>query len=130
MEITSDLDPTIKAQGKILDIESGAGSMGGAGNRFGVSIIVVEDSEQLRPGTSVRCRILAAVRRKALAVPKEYILFREGEKFCKIRQGGEVVEVPVRTGVSDEEYVEIISGLQAGQTVVRYKPIRRDRQAP
>ncbi|MFP4581398.1 MAG: efflux RND transporter periplasmic adaptor subunit [Candidatus Sumerlaeia bacterium] len=122
VEITTDQKPDLKLEGEILRIGEATSSFAGQSRRFTVEIILEEGSEQLRVNSSVRCRILASTRRDVPAIPVEYVLYRDGRRFCKVVQDNDVVDVPIRLGSSDEEYVEVLEGLEPGQEVVRYVP--------
>jgi hypothetical protein len=89
-----------------------------------VDVVCEKGAAKLRPGTTARCRIRTEVRKQVLAVPVEFVMYREGMKFCKVKQGADVVDTPVRTGASDDAWVEILEGLREGQEVVRYRSVK------
>lgn len=73
-----------------------------------------------RPGTPVFVSVTAGKNAEsALTVPTGAIVDFEGGKAVFVKQGENVfLPVPVEPGVSDGSFTSILSGLQAGQTVV------------
>lgn len=76
---------------------------------------------RIRPGMSMRVTVRQG-RRQSLAVPESAIQY-EGEGAFVYRimpaEGGRIAQrVEVETGVVEDGYVEILSGLDAGETVV------------
>jgi membrane fusion protein, multidrug efflux system len=76
---------------------------------------------RIRPGMSMRVTVRQG-QRQSLAVPESAIQY-EGEGAFVYRlmpaEGGRIAQrVEVETGVVEEGYVEILSGLDAGETVV------------
>ncbi len=106
---------------------------------FDVEILLDDPTEDLRPGMSLRAEIETRAPAKTLVVPIQAVVQREAPKGAQEGGGGagEVTVVfviekgkarqqEVRTGVSDETRVEILSGLKAGDQVVTgpYRALR------
>jgi multidrug efflux pump subunit AcrA (membrane-fusion protein) len=53
-----------------------------------------------------------------LTVPVDSVVSRGGESFVFTLDGNRAVSTPVKTGAESDKYVEISSGLKAGQLVV------------
>lgn len=68
-----------------------------------------------------RVRVWIAVdSRRAIAVPAGYVAHRFGMDFVRVKTpSGEMIEAPVRLGQTTPEGPEILSGLKAGDVVVR-----------
>jgi multidrug efflux pump subunit AcrA (membrane-fusion protein) len=130
VEISGERFPDQKWEGRVIKIAQYGASVGGQASRFNVEVAIESGAEQLRADSSVRCRIPVANRQKVLSVPVEFVMYRDGGKFCRVARAGGMVERPVRTGVSDELRVEILEGLAEGWEVVRYKPILRNGRQP
>ncbi|RMG67703.1 MAG: efflux RND transporter periplasmic adaptor subunit [Bacteroidetes bacterium] len=77
-----------------------------------------------RPGMTALVEIYTRQEKNAIAVPIQAVTLREqaeGEDPQEVvfRLGdGQVEQVPVRTGISDDTHIQILEGLEAGQTVV------------
>lgn len=56
--------------------------------------------------------------RKGLGVPSASVLFRAGKQVVFVAQDGRAVARPVETGLQNDAWTEILSGLEAGATVV------------
>lgn len=83
------------------------------------TIIEFDNSDvDLRPGTSVDIKIVVAEKQDALMVP-ERATFRNGEGWAVfIVQGGRAVRTPVTLGLKNDEWAEIVSGLNDGDRII------------
>ena len=109
--------------------------------------IRIADKEAFRPGMSVSAEIETRSRQGVLAVPIQSVTTRlpktgatpakiDGKPAAPIkpievvfsRDGDQVKMVPVKTGISDTDYFEIIEGLSEGQEIITggYKAISKD----
>lgn len=114
--------------------------------KFEVKIHIV-DKEEFRPGMSVSAEIETRSRQNVLAVPIQCVTTRlpkpgatpaksDGKasgpikpiEVVFVRDGDKVKMVPVKTGISDSDYFEIVEGLKEGQEIITggYKAISRD----
>lgn len=82
--------------------------------------------EALRPGMSVRAEILTRSKADALVVPIQAVLQRSVEfegnerdaEVVFVVENGKALQREVRTGLSDETHVELVSGAKPGERVV------------
>ena len=111
--------------------------------------IRIEEKEAFRPGMSVTAEIETRSRNGVLAVPIQSVTTRlpvkpaaktpaprEGKAAEPVKpvevvfalEGDHVKMVPVKTGISDNDWFEIVSGLAEGQQIVAggYKAISKD----
>jgi HlyD family secretion protein len=111
--------------------------------------IRIEDKEAFRPGMSVTAEIETRSRKGVLTVPIQSVTTRlpmkpvtkppaprDGKAPEPVKpvevvfalEGDHVKMVPVKTGISDNDWFEIISGLAEGQEIVAggYKAISKD----
>ena len=110
--------------------------------------IRIEDKEAFRPGMSVTAEIETRSRKGVLAVPIQSVTTRlpaapptpatphEGKPAEPVkpaevvfaREGDHAKKVPVKTGISDSDYFEIVSGLSEGQEIISggYKAVSKD----
>ena len=106
-------------------------SMKGASNSgtttYPVSIRI-DDTDGLRPGMNANAEIVVAEAKNALVVPNaavmrgSYVLVTKdspsaanADTTMEAPEG--FVYVPVKTGVSDDDYTQIVSGIQEGDTI-------------
>lgn len=101
---------------------------------FDVEILLEDPDEDLRPGMSVRAEVDTAVHPNALVVPIQAVVERDVTEGGASReadvvfvvQDGKAVQRVVKTGISDETRVEIVSGVQEKDKVVSgpYRSLR------
>ncbi len=94
------------------------GGGGEEGTLFPVRIRLEDRVEGLLPGMNLRARIVVQRREGVLRIPRAAIGKREGRPYVWRLRGGRVEWVTVRTGMRAEFSVEILDGLEAGDTVV------------
>lgn len=81
--------------------------------------ITISQGTPLRPGMAVRGGVVIAASEAAIAVPRDAVQTVEGRAVVFVRTSAEIYEVrPVTLGRSGASYVEILSGLAAGETYV------------
>ena len=71
----------------------------------------------LKPGMGATARIATRSKPDALLVPSRAVQTVGRSKVVKVVRGGRVVDVEVRTGLSDRQRVEIVEGLSEGELV-------------
>ncbi|HWM94203.1 MAG TPA: efflux RND transporter periplasmic adaptor subunit [Thermoanaerobaculia bacterium] len=97
---------------------------------FKVEILLDNPDEDLRPGMSVRAEIDTEVRPNALVAPIQAVVERdiknEEADVVFVVQDGKAIQRAVKTGISDETRVEIVSGVKPGDKVVTgpYRSLR------
>lgn len=72
----------------------------------------------LRPGLFARAQIVVAEAEPALAMPAQAIITFAGLEKVVVVEEGKAVEKTVTTGRRGPDWVEVVSGLQAGERVV------------
>jgi HlyD family secretion protein len=82
-----------------------------------VTTIVENPNHDLLPGVTVNATIISDVVKDALSVPKAALRTLNGRNGVYKLNGNAIVWTPVKTGVSDINNVQILSGLQAGALV-------------
>ncbi len=126
VQITADAVPDKTYVGTVTRV-----SMKGASNSgtttYPVSIRI-DDTDGLRPGMNANAEIVVAEAKNALVVPNaavmrgSYVLVTKdspsaanADTTMEAPEG--FVYVPVKTGVSDDDYTQIVSGIQEGDTI-------------
>lgn len=79
---------------------------------------MVFKSRNLSPGVTVRALVPIIQKKDALTLPRDAVL-GEVSKYVFIIQGEKAHKVPVTTGIETFKYIEVLSGLEEGDTVVR-----------
>ena len=80
---------------------------------------VCEEGERTyRPGLRVRVRVIVAVVREALVVPRAALLQKEGGWEVQVVEGTKAVERKVTLGEETEEEVQVVAGLSEGERVL------------
>ncbi len=78
-----------------------------------------QPDDRLRLGMAVRAQLFAGAPRAAVAVPASAVLDENGIAVVFVMTGGESFERrPVRLGVRDGDWVEVVEGLEPGSRVV------------
>lgn len=103
-------------KGKVKKIDA-IGKYETTGSSFKI-IIEFENDGKLSVGMSAFCQITVAEAKDALVVPIEAVKTIGDQKFVTIvNEDGTTKETKVETGLSNDIYVEIKSGLELGQKI-------------
>jgi len=79
----------------------------------------VENKEyKLKPGMFADIKIYLSHQTEVLVVPEEAILDEKGEKLVFLKKSGKFLPVIVDIGIKEGGYVEILRGIQEGDSVV------------
>jgi RND family efflux transporter MFP subunit len=95
------VSPAIRQEDRMLQVEADVPNRGG-----------------LRAGLFVRARIVVNEREAALSVPASALTVFAGLEKVVVVQDGKALEKPVTTGRRGSDWMEIVSGLAPGETVV------------
>jgi HlyD family secretion protein len=85
--------------------------------RLGSARITLDEPVKVRSGMFVDAEVMVS-ERETLAVPVTAVGRTSQGASVKRVQDGLVTQVPVKTGIRDSGWVEILSGLEAGDTIV------------
>lgn len=127
--VTMDTYPGVALQGEVTKVASIAGS----GNpwerdaevkKFDVSVTLRDGADlALKPGVSAKAEIFVERREDVVHVPLQCVFPREGKSWCWVLgTDGQPQAREVLTGVSNDQFAEIGSGLQPGEQVLLYNP--------
>ena len=125
-QITADAVPDKTYVGTVTRVSMKGASNGGT-TTYPVSIRI-DDTDGLRPGMNANAEIVVAEANNALVVPNaavvrgSYVLVtKDSPSAANADTAMEAPEgfvyVPVKTGVSDDDYTQIVSGIQEGDTI-------------
>ena len=126
VQITADAVPDKTYVGTVTRVSMKGTSNGGT-TTYPVTIRI-DDTDGLRPGMNANAEIVVAEANNALVVPNaavmrgSYVLVTQdspsaanADTTMEAPEG--FVYVPVKTGVSDDDYTQIVSGIQEGDTI-------------
>ena len=90
---------------------------------FDVEVQARGDGGVLRPGMTANVRIAGPVKTGVVRVPVQAVMLEEGKPVVyRIPAAGAPVKTPVTLGMSDLRFVEIVSGVSAGDSVALEDP--------
>ncbi|MCI0578757.1 MAG: HlyD family efflux transporter periplasmic adaptor subunit, partial [Chloroflexi bacterium] len=121
VDITLDALPDTTVTGVIADIAPTAIGGGAGVVTYLVTINIQAEEVPLRPGMTANASIVVDEVDGVLVVPNWAIrLDREtGQAFVnRLQAGGTIEEVVVETGLRNEQFSEVVSGLREGDQVV------------
>ncbi len=126
VQITADAVPDKTYVGTVTRVSMKGTSNGGT-TTYPVTIRI-DDTDGLRPGMNANAEIVVAEANNALVVPNaavvrgSYVLVTKDSPSAANADTAMAapegfVYVPVKTGVSDDDYTQIVSGIQEGDTI-------------
>lgn len=83
-----------------------------------VWITVANPDSRLKPGMSATAVVVLKRSSGSLSVPADALVDAGGERFVFVDSGGTLTRADVRTGATDDRFVEILDGLVPGDLVV------------
>jgi HlyD family secretion protein len=111
--------PQKKFSGKVVSIEPQ--EVVKDGDKFYRVNVYFENNEKedvVRSGMSADLIIKTAFKDDVLKIPELAVYKKGAKKFVKVLVGESEKEVEIKTGISDGDKVEVVSGLEEGQVVV------------
>jgi membrane fusion protein (multidrug efflux system) len=72
----------------------------------------------LLPGQFVKVNLILATIDQAILVPTECVIPEQSGKKVFVMEGGKAKEVKIETGLRTDRYLEVLSGLQVGDTLL------------
>jgi HlyD family secretion protein len=93
---------------------------GGAGNvtMYPFKVTITDDTSELRQGFHVSLEIKAGDSTKKIAIPHPALFDEGGIKIVYILKDGKVERREVQTGVMNDAFIEVTSGVSPGELVV------------
>ena len=131
--VTIDAYPNKTFSGAVTEVGSSpitqnGQQQGGQAVNFEVKIQVENPPPGVRPGFSASADIITGTRTKAIAIPIQALVVREkksegagkphDEEGVFVNNGGTVKFAAVKTGLSGDSNIEVVSGLKEGQQIV------------
>lgn len=86
---------------------------------YPVEIYIENTDSSIKPGMFASLRLVVDRRENTVSVPLNAVLEKGGDKFVYTVDAGNVAhKKAVETGIKNDEYIEIISGVQNGEKLV------------
>ncbi len=83
-----------------------------------VTIEVFDESLRLKPGMFVEARIVIGMKENVLVIPRKAILYKQNLTYVFVMNRNQVSQREVTLGLNEEDDVEVVSGLEEGETIV------------
>lgn len=99
--------------GRVTDVRP----MVGSGSRSFDAIVEVGNPGAWKAGASVTGRVVIETHAGAVMVPEQSVVLRPAGKVVYVVADGKAAQRMVKTGIKDKGQVEILEGLDAGETV-------------
>lgn len=116
VEITLTSDETKMYTGKITKIDS-VGTYATSGSTFTANV-EFENDGNIKLGMTASCTIILEEVADVVSVPIAAVQETDDSKYViVVKEDGETENVKIETGISNDNYVEVISGLNGGETV-------------
>jgi HlyD family secretion protein len=124
--VTTDVSPDEKLEGEVIKVatmpEPQDWLMSGQSRVYAAEIKIQTNDISIRPGMSARAEIFIDKVENTLMVPVQCVANRGGEKICYVKTPNGHKTVNVETGIFNENYVQIKSGLKQDQPVMLNPP--------
>jgi len=113
--ITVDTYPDTTFTGSVYSVSPAAGIQT---RSFPLEVKVRNPHLQLKPGFFARVEIIARERHDVPAVPVDALVEKEDKQYIFVIENNRAKRIEVKTGLREGLFVEIISGVTEGETVI------------
>jgi membrane fusion protein (multidrug efflux system) len=83
-----------------------------------VTVETYDKTLRLKPGMFVEVRIAVGQKENVLVMPRKAILYKQNKTFAFVVNGRQVSQREITLGLTEEDEVEVTSGLEDGETIV------------
>ena len=102
--------------GSITSIDN-AGTYSASGTTF-TAVIEFTNDGNVKPGMSASCTIVLEKAEECIAVPINAVQVQDNQKYVVVvKDDGTTENVDIETGISNANYVQVISGLEGGEKI-------------
>ncbi|MGE3172223.1 MAG: efflux RND transporter periplasmic adaptor subunit [Planctomycetota bacterium] len=128
VDVTMDTYPGLQLQGEVSRVANIASSGSpwepvSEVKKFGVEILLKDTAaQQLKPGISAKARIRIARRDGVLYVPLQCAFLEDGGHRCLVVGPDGPQRRAIEVGMSNDTWIEVRSGLEAGERVLLHNP--------
>lgn len=86
---------------------------------YTMTLQFIEDDKRVKSGMTANIDIITDSRENVISIPARAVITKNGDKFVRILENGELIEVTVETGIRGiDGKVEILSGIEEGDMVI------------
>ena len=100
---------TVKLINPRIDVQTGT---------VKVTVEVNDDTMRLKPGMFVETRIVIGKKDDVLVIPRRALLYKQNQIFVFVTDRNQVTQRAVTLGLTEEDHVEVLSGLSEGEVIV------------
>lgn len=115
--LTLDAFPDMTFTGKVSSIDT-SGSVDSGVTTYPAIITFDTDPENIYPNMGVTATIITSVKSDVIMIPSSAVQTSNDTSLVRVLKDGEITSVEVETGESNDTQIEIVSGLNEGDTVV------------
>jgi multidrug efflux pump subunit AcrA (membrane-fusion protein) len=115
--VTLDAFPGKSYTGKVISIDT-IGSTSSGVTTYPAVIALDTEAPEILPNMAVAASIITAVKENVLLIPTTAVQSQKNSSTAKVMKRGQVESVPVEVGDSNDNLIEIVSGLNEGDEVV------------
>lgn len=115
VEISLSADETKTYVGTITKIDP-VGTYSNGGTTFS-AIVSFENDGNVKLGMTISSTIILEEAEEVVAVPINAVTTKDGKNYITVVNNGETEEVEIELGIADEEYVQILSGVEENDTI-------------
>jgi RND family efflux transporter MFP subunit len=83
-----------------------------------VTVETFDDSFRLKPGMFVEVRIVIGKKEDVLIIPRKALLYKQNKTYVFVMDQNQVTQREVLLGLTEEDDVEVTSGLNEGEVIV------------
>jgi membrane fusion protein (multidrug efflux system) len=87
-------------------------------DRSGTVKVTAETRGDAIPGSFARVKIITDTREGILTIPRRGVVSDAGELYVYVAEGDTVRRAPIQLGYQDEDYAEVLGGVEQGDSVV------------
>lgn len=100
-------------------VPNGAGTTDSSAGETSYYTVILQfkNDGSLRPGMSAVSTMIMQEKEQVIAVPVEAVQYDGDETYVNVVKGNTIEQTMVTIGISDADYVEIVSGLDGSETV-------------
>ncbi len=119
VEVTVDAVDSEYIPGKIVKIDGVPQVDGNNVVTYEVTAELNENQDLLREGMTSVISFIINRKENVLIIPNEAVQSEDSRQYAEVkRKDGQIIKKSIRTGLSDGENVEVVSGLKRGENVV------------
>ncbi|MCX7839344.1 MAG: hypothetical protein N2559_07810 [Anaerolineae bacterium] len=97
---------------------------------YPVTLALTNADEQVKPGMTANLTIEVERRDNVLLIPTRAVRTQGNQRIVTVQKDGQLVPTRVTTGLSNESFIEVMSGLQEGDVVIVTQTTTRSGNIP